>query len=136
MKNIIVSFIVLFLSYTLTAEEYVVISNKSIKTVSKAQIKAIFLKKMSLVNDLKVVPVSLQARDILRKNFERSVLKMSFPRLKSYWTKQHYLGHRPPLSLKSQAGVKAFVKKVDGAIGYISRKNLDSDLNVLYSWED
>jgi len=136
MKNFILSFILLLLSQTLSAEKYVVIANKSMKTLSKSQIKAIFLKKMSLVDDMKLVPVALQARDSLRKNFESRVLKMSFTRLKSYWTKQHYLGHRPPLSLKSQASVKAFVKKVDGAVGYISRKNLDSDLKVLYTWED
>lgn len=136
MKKAIFLFISVLIGLSLNAQEYVVVSNHTMKALTKSQIKAIFLKKMSLVGDMKVVPVSLQARDSLRKNFEKRVLKMSFVRLKSYWTKQHYLGHRPPLSMKSQASVKAFVKKVDGSIGYISKKNLDKDLKVLYSWED
>lgn len=128
--------LLLLISYNLSAEEHVVVANKTMKTLSKSQIKAIFLKKMRIVDDIKVVPVALQARDPLRTNFEHKILKMNFVRLKSYWTKQHYLGHRPPLSMKSQASIKAFVKKVDGAIGYIDKKNLDGDLKVLYSWED
>ena len=61
---------------------------------------------------------------------------MRYSRLKSYWTKQHYLGHRPPLTMKSQESILAFIKKVDGAVGYIDLKNIDSDINIVYKWSD
>lgn len=118
------------------ADEYVVISNKNMKDLSPSQIRAIFLKKLVLVGDIKAVPVNLEARDPLRLKFEQDILDMSFERLKSYWTKQHYLGHRPPVSMKSQESIKAFVKKVDGSLGYISADNVDNSVKVMYRWSD
>jgi len=129
----------LFLSLlfsNLLADKYVVVSNQKMKALSKTQIRAIFLKKMQIVNDIKVVPLNTVPKDLLRVSFEKNVLKMSFESLKSYWTSQHYLGHRPPLSMKSQKSIIAFIKRVDGAIGYIEEKNLDQDLKVLYRWEN
>ena len=121
---------------TIFANEYVIISNKNMKTLSISQIKATFLKKISFIDDTKVVPLNLGTRDPLRVKFEKRVLKMGFMRLKSYWTKQHYLGKRPPISLKSQESIKAFVKKVDGAIGYIESTKLDSNVKEIYRWRD
>ena len=128
-------FLTLLLSDTF-ANEYVVVSNKKMKDISKTQLRAIFLKKLSILDNMNIVPVNLQARDSLRVNFESIVLNMGFGRLKSYWTAQHYLGNRPPLSMKSQESVKYFIKKVDGAIGYIDKENLDEDLKVLYEWKE
>jgi len=124
------------LSTITLASEYVVISNKNMKNLSKTQIKAIFLKKITIINDIKVVPISLGARDPLRSKFEKKILAMSFMRLKSYWTKQHYLGRRPPVSMKSQDSIKAFVKKVDGAVGYINESLVDNSVKVIYRWKD
>lgn len=130
-------FILLTLLYSdILADKYVVVANKKMKDISRSELKAIYLKKLSIIDDIKLIPVNLQARDALRFNFENVVLNMSFERLKSYWIAQHYLGHRPPLSMKSQESIIAFIKRVDGAIGYIEAKNLDEDLQVLYEWED
>lgn len=137
MRKLLLYFIFLNLFSTfLIAGEYAIISNKNMKDLSKAQVKAIFLKKIVFVDDIKTVPLNLGARDNIRSSFERQIIKMNFNRLKSYWTKQHYLGHRPPNTMKSQKSVKAFVKKVDGAIGYVDMSNVDSDVKVLYSWSD
>jgi ABC-type phosphate transport system substrate-binding protein len=137
MKKIVKIFIVaLFLSTISLADEYVVISNKNMKDLSESEIKAIFLKKLTFANDTKVVPINLKARDPLRLKFEKKVLHMSFQRLKSYWTKQHYLGHRPPVSMKSQESIKAFVKKVKGSIGYIKANRVDNSVKVMYRWSD
>ena len=133
MKTLLLA-IVLFT--TIFANEYVVISNKNMDKLSKVQIKAIFLKKITFIDDTKVVPISLGARNPLRLKFESEILSMSFVRLKSYWTKQHYLGKRPPISMKSQESIKAFVKKVDGAIGYIDSSKLDSSVKEIYRWRD
>jgi len=116
--------------------EYAVITNKQMKSLTRAEIKAIFLKKMIFVEDVKVVPINLQARNRLRNKFEKELLHMSFTRLKKYWTKEHYLGHRAPLSMKSQASIKAFVTKVDGAVGYIDATNIDKTIKVIYRWRD
>ena len=134
MKNIIL--IILFFSSILLAEEYAVISNQNMKNLSTNQIKAIFLKKLTYVEDLKIIPINLEVRDSIRLNFQKHILHMNFSRLKKYWTKQHYLGHRPPVSMKSQESIKSFVKKVDGSIGYINIKNIDESVKIIYRWKD
>jgi ABC-type phosphate transport system substrate-binding protein len=117
-------------------EEYVVISNSKMKDLSTAQIKAVFLKKIALIDNLNAVPVNLSALDSIREKFENRLVEMDFERLKSYWTKEHYLGKRPPITMQSQESVIAFVKKVEGAIGYINAKNLDDSVKVLYRWSE
>jgi len=118
------------------ADEYAIVSNKNMKELSLSQVKAIFLKRLVFVDDVKVVPINLGARDELRLKFEKRVLRMNFSRLKTYWTSQHYLGHRPPVSMKSQESIKAFVKRVDGSIGYMRILNVDKDLKIIYKWSD
>jgi ABC-type phosphate transport system substrate-binding protein len=120
----------------LLAAEYAVISNKNIKSLTKEKAKAIFLRKLVMLDDSKIIPVNLSPRDSVRNSFEKKVIGMSFNRLKSYWTKQHYLGHRPPLTMKSQQSILAFIKKVDGAIGYVDLDNVDDDVKILYRWSD
>ena len=128
--------ILLLGSFYLHASEYVVVSNKHMKTLSLAEIRAIYLKKLSYKKDTKFLPINLGLRDEIRKSFEKKVLQMSKSKLKVYWTKQHYLGQRPPLSMKSQEAVKKLVKKVDGAIGYININALDDELLIIYRWRD
>lgn len=117
-------------------DEYAVISNSKMKDLSISQIKAIFLKKIAVVENIEVVPVSLGARDPLREKFENKILNMSFERLKAYWIKEHYLGKRPPISMQSVESVKAFVKNVEGAIGYVNAQTVDDSVKVLYRWSE
>jgi len=133
MKKLI--FLTLFTSLLL-ANNYAVVANSMFKNLSKADIKAIYLKKLSYINNKKVIPINLSSRDKIRKSFEKNVLNMSFPRLKAYWTKQHYLGHRPPITMKSQESIKLFIQKIDSAVGYMEIKNVTNNLKILYKWSD
>ena len=134
MKRFFIAFLI-FSSLGL-ADEYAIIANKKMSDLSLTQIKAIFLKKLLYIDDNVAVPVNLEAKDPLRDKFEADILNMSFAHLKIYWTDQHYLGHRPPITMKSEESVKAFVKKVDGSLGYIEAKYIDNDVKVLYKWSD
>jgi len=129
-------FLITLLAHSSHAEEYAVIASKNVEALSLGELRAIFLKKISYVNDVKVLPVNLGSRDEIRTSFEENVLHMKLSKLKSYWTKQHYLGHRPPITMKSQNTVKAFVTKVDGAVGYINIQNVDESVKVIYTWRD
>jgi len=135
-KELKVLLLTLFFITPSLAQEYAVIANKKIKNLSTSQVKAIFLKKIRVIDGSSLVPLNLKARDPLREAFEKELLHMSFNRLKKYWTKKHYLGVRPPITLKSQESIKTFVKKVDGAISYVEATQIDDDVNVLYRWED
>jgi hypothetical protein len=128
--------LLLLLQVNLNAKEYAVVASFAYEDMPINKIKALFLKKSAYVGSFKIVPLNLSLGDAGRNSFEKNVLGMNFPTLKSYWTKQHYLGHRPPISLKSQKAMKAFIKNVQGAIGYIELKNVDRELNILYIWSD
>jgi len=118
------------------ADDYVVISNKKMQNLSIEQIKEVYLKKLKSINNLEIIPLNLGIRDSLRKKFEKQILHMDFIQLKSYWKKQHNIEIRPPLNMKSAASIKAFVKKVDGAIGYINADDVDDSIKILYRWND
>lgn len=136
MKCIFKLLFTFFLGFTLNADEYAIVSNKEIAHFSKNQIKAIYLKKLTMINGQTIIPINLDVRNPLRQKFNKNFLHMSFDRLKSYWTQEHYLGRRPPLSLKSQESIKKFIKNVNGSIGYINMKNIDKNITILYKWKD
>ena len=137
MKKLLVIIILLtIIGVELSAQEYAIVSSKKINNISLGQLKAIFLKKNSYIEDKKVIPLNLSSRNKIRMSFEKNVLHMSFAKLKSYWTKQHYLGHRPPITMKSEKSIKAFLHKVEYSIGYMKIENVDKDLNILYKWSD
>jgi len=125
------------LTFSAMADEYAVVSNAKMKDLTLLEIRAIFLKKITLISDdTELVPINLEAMDPLRLKFEKEVLGMSFSRLKSYWIQEHYLGHRPPISMKSQESIKVFITKVDGSIGYLNIENIDANMKILYRWSD
>ncbi|MFK5938461.1 MAG: hypothetical protein QM497_08710 [Sulfurimonas sp.] len=125
-----------FIFLNTSADEYVIISNSSLQHLTKQQIKAIYLKKTTLIDDITLVPINLGYDNILREKFNKEILHMSTEQLKEYWTQQHLMGTRPPISMKSQESIKAFIKNVDGSIGYINRNNIDKNVSILYSWND
>jgi len=133
MKKLVLIFLILSFSWS---AEYVVIAQKSMPSLSKKQIRAIYLKKIIMLNGMLLVPINLSASSLIRRSFEERILRMGHNRLKVYWTKQHYLGRRPPLKMKSQKSVKAFIKKIEGAIGYIEANMVDDEIKILYKWRD
>ena len=128
--------LLIFLSLSLSAQEYAVVSNITLDGLSKKQIKAIFLKKLTHLNGIHFVPVNLPSSSKIREEFEKKVLKIGKKRLKSYWVKQHYLGKRPPLIMKSQKSATKFTQNVLGSLTYVKAQNIDNTLNVLYRWKD
>ena len=57
---------------------------------------------------------------------------MSAQKLKNYWIKQHYKGHRPPYRVESVKSMILFIKKVKGAIGYIPLSKVDKSIKIIY----
>ena len=135
MKDSLRLILFILLITNLSAAPFVVIAHKDMPRLSSAQIKAVFLKKRLFLDGVTLVPLNLGVKDPLRHTFEKQLLHMGFSRLKSYWSRQHYLGHRPPLSMHSQESVIAFVQKVEGSMGYIDEAHLTPDLHVIYRWE-
>jgi ABC-type phosphate transport system substrate-binding protein len=127
---------VLAVSVSLHGGDWIVVAGSSFKSgsLSQKQIKDIFLKKKTFIDSQEVIPVNLPASEKGRTIFEDKLLGMERVEIGSYWISQHYQGITPPLTQKSQAGVKAFLKNAKGAIGYIEKTQLDGELKVLYEF--
>lgn len=134
MNKILYTLLIPFLSY---GEEFVVVmqKNTALSNLSQAKVKMIFLKRQKMSQDRLLIPINLSPSSSIRKSFEKQVLGMSRNRLKSFWTNEHYLGHRPPLTMKSSRSTISFVEKIDGAIAYIPFREVNNNLKILYTWE-
>ena len=136
MLKLLLFFHLTVMTLVCSGSEYAVIAHQGSPHFTPQQIQAIFLKKLTLMHHHEIVALNLNPRNPLRTKFEQHLLKMNFSRLRAYWSKQHYLGHRPPISLKSQESVKAFVQHVDGAIGYVDFNKVDESVSIIYRWSD
>jgi len=134
--NFFYIFLILFVSNVLDAQEYSVIASHNTPKMSVEELRAIYLKKITFIKNEKVIPLNLPAKNSIRKSFEKNILHMGENRLKHYWIKAHYLGKRPPIMLESQKAIQQFVKRVDGAIGYIESNKKEKNMRVLYQWKD
>ena len=126
----------ILLSVSSFASEYAVIMNThaTVKNLSVKEIKNIFLMKKHFADDMKLIPVNSAASLEIRASFEKNILHKNRNKLNQYWVKKHFQGVQPPVVQASMNAVKLFVKNVDGAIGYIPIKLLDSNLKVLYEF--
>ena len=128
----------LVLLTSLIAEPFMLVTNleNPINSLSKSQIRMIYLKQRRYWKSLKLVPINLPPDNELRKYFEKNLLRMNHSQLKSYWIKKHYKGIRPPYRVESVESVVMFVKKVKGAVGYIPPNMVDKDLKVIYEGKE
>lgn len=118
----------------LYAGGFAIITNHKnpIKTLTTKEIKMIYLKKIRYWDNTKLVALNLSPNSSLREEFEKSILGLTPSQLDRYWTEQHYNGRRPPYRLDSVESMVIFIKRVDGAIGYIPLDMVDSSIKVLY----
>lgn len=102
------------------------------ETMSERMAARVFLKERLFWRDgSRIVPVNLPPDHAARQTFSRGVLRRERRELVAYWNEQHFKGVDPPVVLESEEAVKAFLRQVDGAVGYIRRDRLDPDLTVL-----
>jgi len=115
--------------------EIAVVAGKNfpVDRLSKNQIKKIFLKKKLFVGDKKVIPVNLKNSFKIRKLFQENVLNMDEEEYNLYWNEMYFNGIKPPIVLSSENSVISFVKKVDGAIGYVDANKIKNakDIKIL-----
>ncbi|MDM5271584.1 hypothetical protein PGH07_05305 [Sulfurovum sp. zt1-1] len=126
--------ILIFSLLILHGESFVLVTHPKspIKNLTKSQAKSIYLKERRFWGDTKLTTLNLPPDNPLRKAFESDVLEMTPGELDSYWMKQHYRGHRPPYRVESVQSILMFVKKVEGAIGYIPQRAVTDDVKVIY----
>lgn len=127
----------LLASLTASGEEIVVVSRlASGEAITEKTLSRIYLKRKVLWEGGKaIVPINLSSQHPLRNSFTRKILNRGHAELVNYWNEQHFKGISPPAVVESEEAVKLMARQVEGAIGYISRKSMDADLKILYSFE-
>lgn len=116
-----------------SANDIVLVSRKPPGEAISARTAArLFLKEQLFWKDgSRIVPVNLPPDSAARERFSRAVIGRERRELVAYWNEQHFKGVNPPVVLESEEAVKAFVRQVEGAVGYVRRDALDPDLTVL-----
>jgi len=124
---------VVLLAFSSLHAEFVVVANKEFPSdkIESKELKKLFLRKQKFVSSLKIVPFNLPKSSELRSYFENKILKMSESSLKAYWMQRHYDGVRPPKQVSSVSAMKNYVLKVAGAIGYLPRNEVSSEMKIL-----
>ncbi len=118
----------------LVAEPFVLVTHPKspISKLTKGEAKEIYLKKRRFWGEVKLTTLSLPPDAPLRREFEQEVLAMSPNALDNYWMQQHYNGVRPPYRVESVESMVLFVRRVEGAIGYLPKSLVNKDVKVVY----
>jgi len=101
-------------------------------SVSRKELAAIYLLRIAFwPNGQRIVPVNRGAANPLRIQFSQLILHEPPMALADYWNQMHFQGVNPPVIMDSNRAVVAFVRKVPGAIGYVSATTPTDGVKVL-----
>jgi len=134
MKTKMFLLVSLFLSQLVLAEEFAVIVNSGNETgtVSKAQLKRIFLGQIKELNGVQLVPINLPPDSDLGNQFLTDVTGKSGEEYKEYWVAQQVKGlGSAPMIQKTSMIVKTMVAQIPGAIAYIPKADVDGTVKEL-----
>lgn len=110
----------------------VVATNHPLEKISLNELKRIYLRK-NLVNKKGVrwVPVNLNLKDPLRRDFSLTLFSSLPESQNDYWNNQYFHGINPPKVMASEEAVLRFVASTPGAIGYVRHSSVDSSVKIL-----
>lgn len=94
------------------------------------QIKNIYLKKITQIGGVPLVPLHINATEPLRGYFEKYFLHKTGYQMKKYWLKAHYKGVRPPKSVGSTESIVRYIMQIDGAIAYLPKSKVLKSMKI------
>ena len=125
----------LMLSAKASAEEkMLIIANKNVpvEAMELEELNRIFMLKRQVWPDgSPVVPVNREASSPARREFTEKVLGRSMRAMANYWNQMQFKGFMPPVVQESDAAMAAFVRNVDGAIGYVVADKAPEGVRIL-----
>lgn len=116
--------------------QMMIIGNREapIEKIDTDQATQIFLKQIQTwPNGKSVQPIDLAEGSPLRAEFYSKVTGRSLGQLRAYWARQAFTGMGfPPRQAQTQEEVVKIVQATPGAIGYVSKKQADAPVKVLF----
>lgn len=124
---------VLWASVGQARELLVIVSTKvPDASISAGQLASIYsLKKNFWADKTIIVPVNREASSAEREKFSEVVFHLSSRELAEYLERLRFQGKLPPIVQTSDQAVISFVRKVPGAIGYISANQVPNGVKIL-----
>ena len=117
----------LFSGYVLAGTVVVAGASSGVSSLSKAEIKAVYLGKNKSLNAID------RSASGMRAAFISKVVGKSEGQFKAYWSKKIFSGKGvPPRVVKSDLEVKQAVVGSRNTIGYIDSSQVDSSVKVVY----
>lgn len=129
--------ILVFLSVLFTSAVYadvaVIVHPSNGSSISKDDIKKIFLGKQSSFSDgAKATPYYLSSGDSAKETFDDQALGKSSSQLKAYWSKLVFTGKgTPPAELSGSADAISKVAGDAGAIAYVDSAAVNDSVKVV-----
>ncbi len=126
----------LFLVSQASAGVVVIVSpDSNIDSLSKSQVKSVFLGKVkSLPNGETAVPVNQAETSPVYDTFNKKILGKSSTKVLQYWASRVFSGKgSPPEVVPDDQAVIEFVKSKKGAIGYIDSASASGSVKVIFS---
>jgi ABC-type phosphate transport system substrate-binding protein len=131
---LVISAALILISGRAAADEILIIGSPSItvNALDPNQIAAIYLLRITNWPDgTHIVPVNREAVSAIRAEFTSRVLRQDNASLATYWNEMHFMGKMPPIVQQSEQAMLAFVRRVPGAIGYVSAATVPTGVKVL-----
>jgi len=122
-------------SYATSADVVAVVSaNSTINTLSKDQVRDIFLGIDDGTSDnLKLVPVDLDQNSPVRHEFYLMLDNKSPTQVKAHWSQVVFTGRGvPPEQVTNSEEMKQFLLNNPDTIGYIEREMMDESLKIVF----
>ena len=95
-------------------------SDTELSSISKAQLKKVYLKKVPLLPNGKPAAVTGLKEGDARDDFIKSILHKSEASLHSYWSRLMFSGRgEPPRLFKTEEELLEYIRKTPGAIGFV-----------------
>jgi hypothetical protein len=124
----LLSVAVLFAGGPALAAEIYVVTNSDMK-LSSGDIREIYLGDREFVGNVRFVPVDNQAA---QAEFASKVLTMAVDRYNTLWIKKSFRDAlTPPVQMANDLEVLEFVKKTQGAVGYVTSIPRDKSINIV-----
>jgi ABC-type phosphate transport system substrate-binding protein len=115
--------------------ELLIIANPSVSAMvplTPRELRSIYLLRLTTWPDgSHIVPVNREASSAIRARFTAEALQQDNASLAAYWNEMHFQGKLPPVVQESEPAMLAFVRRVPGAIGYISAASAPDGVRVM-----
>ena len=122
------------------ADEIVVVvnANNPVVKMTRSEVIDLFMGRyVAFPDGTKAKAIDLEGDHIIKKQFYLDLVNLSIARVNSYWSRIKFTGRaRPPISKENEAEVINEIKTSENAIGYISISAVNSNLKVVYKFNE